>query len=42
MSTIDEWLNAHRGGEVAARKTLGNAGYKKLAPAPGEYVKARI
>jgi polyhydroxyalkanoate synthase len=37
-----EWLNAHRGGEVAARKALGNAGYKKLAAAPGEYVKARI
>jgi polyhydroxyalkanoate synthase len=37
-----EWLNAHSGGEVAARKTLGNAGYRKLGAAPGEYVKVRI
>jgi len=37
-----EWLNPHRGALVPARKTLGGAGYKQLAPAPGEYVKVRI
>ena len=36
------WLKAHDGGQVAARKTLGGAGYKKLAEAPGEYVKVRL
>jgi polyhydroxyalkanoate synthase len=36
------WLNAHRGGEVAARKVPGGAGYKKITAAPGDYVKVRI
>jgi polyhydroxyalkanoate synthase len=37
-----KWLEAHKGGSVPARKALGNRTHKKLAPAPGEYVKVRI
>ncbi len=37
-----QWLNAHRGREIPARRKLGSAVYKPVADAPGEYVKVRI
>ena len=37
-----KWLDGHKGALVPARKSLGDATHKKLAPAPGEYVKVRI
>ena len=36
------WLARFGGGQVAARSQAGNATYKPLGPAPGEYVKFRI
>jgi len=36
------WLEAHKGAVVPARKVLGNAAYKKIVAAPGDYVKVRI
>ena len=36
------WLETHRGREVGARRTLGNAQFKPGADAPGEYVKVRL
>ncbi len=35
------WLQPFTGKKVAARKTLGNATYKPIEPAPGRYVKAK-
>ena len=37
-----EWLSQFGGKRVKARKTFGNAQYKKLAAAPGKYVKEKI
>ncbi|MDR1888420.1 MAG: class I poly(R)-hydroxyalkanoic acid synthase [Zoogloeaceae bacterium] len=37
-----EWIKPFRGGEKAAPKTLGNATYKPIEPAPGRYVKERV
>ena len=36
-----QWLSAHAGKTVPARKRLGNAKYKPIEPAPGRYVKVR-
>jgi polyhydroxyalkanoate synthase len=36
------WLAQHKGGERAAPKQVGNATYRPLAPAPGEYVRERV
>jgi len=36
-----EWLKLHGGKEVAARIRPGNAKYKPLEPAPGQYVKQK-
>jgi polyhydroxyalkanoate synthase len=36
-----KWLKTHAGKPVAARKSLGNAAYRPIEPAPGSYVKAR-
>ncbi len=35
------WLKDYSGKQIAARKTLGNAAYKVIEPAPGRYVKER-
>ncbi len=32
------WLSARAGSKVKAKKTLGNASYKPLTPAPGTYI----
>ena len=37
-----KWLEEFGGKKVQASKTFGNARYKKLAAAPGEYVKEKI
>ncbi len=37
-----EWLSSFGGKKIAARKTFGNSNYKKLEPAPGQYVKEKI
>ena len=36
-----DWLAEHAGGEVPARKTLGNRKYKRIEAAPGRYVKEK-
>jgi polyhydroxyalkanoate synthase subunit PhaC len=36
-----EWLATHAGAKVAARRTLGNAEFPVIEPAPGRYVKAK-
>jgi polyhydroxyalkanoate synthase len=36
------WLAQHKGGERSAPKRTGNATYRPLAPAPGEYVVERV
>ncbi|MFN0160500.1 MAG: PHA/PHB synthase family protein, partial [Burkholderiales bacterium] len=36
------WSKSHLGRSVAAPRTAGNAKYKPLGPAPGEYVKVRV
>ena len=36
------WLAQHKGGERAAPKRTGNAKYRPLAPAPGDYVRERV
>ncbi|MBL8381113.1 MAG: alpha/beta fold hydrolase [Burkholderiales bacterium] len=41
----DDWArfgDAHRGRLVAAPRAAGNARYRPLCPAPGEYVKVRV
>ena len=35
------WLAQHKGGERAAPKRTGNAKYRPLGPAPGDYVRER-
>ncbi len=37
-----DWVGRFGGGQVSAPKRAGGAGYKALAPAPGEYVRFRI
>ncbi|MDR3055911.1 MAG: class I poly(R)-hydroxyalkanoic acid synthase [Zoogloeaceae bacterium] len=37
-----EWVKPFAGAEKAAPKTLGNATYKPIEPAPGRYVKERV
>jgi polyhydroxyalkanoate synthase len=39
--TWSDWLKQHAGGEVPARRTLGNRKYKRIEPAPGRYVKEK-
>lgn len=36
------WSESHRGRAVVAPRAAGNAKYKPLGPAPGEYVKVRV
>ncbi len=36
-----EWIKVFGGGQVPSRKTLGNARYPNVEPAPGRYVKVR-
>ena len=36
-----EWLGAHAGAKVAARRVPGSAGFPAIEPAPGRYVKAK-
>jgi polyhydroxyalkanoate synthase len=38
----DAWLQGHCGGERAAPRKPGNAGFKPIEPAPGRYVKVRV
>ena len=35
------WLRGRAGGEIAARKTVGNRKYKRIEAAPGRYVKEK-
>jgi polyhydroxyalkanoate synthase len=35
------WLAEHRGGEIPARRELGNSRYPPGEPAPGRFVKER-
>ncbi|GGP24917.1 PHA/PHB synthase family protein [Silvimonas amylolytica] len=37
----NNWLQQYTGKKVAARKTLGAAGFKPIEPAPGRYVKEK-
>ena len=37
-----KWLENFGGEKKAAPKTFGNKKYKKLSPAPGEYVKEKV
>jgi len=41
-SDWNAWLEAFSGGERAAPRTLGNAKFKPIEPAPGRYVKVRV
>ena len=36
-----QWLSGFKGGEVAARAELGDAGHRPVEPAPGRYVKEK-
>jgi polyhydroxyalkanoate synthase subunit PhaC len=36
------WLAQHRGGERRAPKRVGNATYRPVAPAPGDYVREKV
>jgi polyhydroxyalkanoate synthase len=36
-----QWLSGFKGGEVAARAELGDAGHRPIEPAPGRYVKEK-
>jgi len=39
--TWTDWLEAHAGPEVDARKAIGNRKYPRIEPAPGRYVKEK-